>query len=79
MTVESWWQVIDTKSGMARKETFVADNAIDNDLEKLLDVLLLRTSASPRGLYGLPAEGAIEEALSRRAENEAKAKEKREG
>ncbi|MEI5676687.1 MULTISPECIES: hypothetical protein [unclassified Mesorhizobium] len=74
MTVESWWQVIDTKSGMARKETFVADNAIDNDLEKLLDVLLLRTSASPRGLYGLPAEGAIEEALS----NEAKAKEKRE-
>jgi LmbE family N-acetylglucosaminyl deacetylase len=77
MTVESWWQMSEIESGRPRKETFETDTSIDDDLEGILEVLLLRSSASPHNLHGLPAGRAIEEAISRRAENEAKAKAKR--
>jgi hypothetical protein len=77
LTVESWWQITDTESGEARKETLEADISIDSDLEDILDVLLLRSSSSPRNLHGLPAASVIEEALSRKAVNEARAKAQR--
>lgn len=78
MTVDSWWQMTQTESGRPRKETFETDTSIDNDLESLLEVLDLRSSAPPRNLHGLPAERAIKEAISLRAENETKARAKRE-
>lgn len=77
MTVESWWQMIETGNGRPREQTFDTDTSIDNDLEELLDVLLQRSSTSPRDLHGLPAARAIEEAISRKTETEAKAKAKR--
>lgn len=77
MTVDSWWMTVETESGRPRDETFEAATSIENDLESLLEVLDLRSSAPPRDLHGLPAERAIKGAISRRAENEAKAKAKR--
>ncbi|MER8607342.1 hypothetical protein NKH48_27165 [Mesorhizobium sp. M1233] len=77
MTVDSWWQMAETESGRLRKETIETDTTIDSDLERLLEVLDLRSSASPRNLHGLPAERAVKEATSLRAANEAKAKAKR--
>ncbi|RWB39793.1 MAG: hypothetical protein EOQ46_26545 [Mesorhizobium sp.] len=55
MTVESWWQMTETGHGRRREQTFGTDTSIDNDLEELLDVLLQRSSTSPRDLHGLPA------------------------
>ncbi|MER9064145.1 hypothetical protein [Mesorhizobium sp. M0698] len=77
MTVDSWWQMTETESGRPRRETIETDTTIDSDLERLLEVLDLRSSASPRNLHGLPAERAVREATSLRAANEAKAKAKR--
>ncbi|MER9578652.1 hypothetical protein NKI78_23920 [Mesorhizobium sp. M0400] len=73
MTVGSWWQMTETESGRPRNETFETDTSIDNDLERLLEVLDLRSSIPPRNLHGLPAKRAIKEAISLRVENEAKA------
>lgn len=77
ITVDSWWQMTDTESGRPRKETFETDTSIDNDLERLLEVLNLRSSSSPNNLHGLPAERVVKKAISLRAANEAKAKAKR--
>lgn len=77
MTVESWWKTTETESGRPRDETFKTDASMDNDLERLLEVLDLLSSAPPRDLHGLPAARAIEDAISRRAANEAKAAAKR--
>lgn len=75
MTVASWWQM--TKRGRPRQQAFDADSSIDSDLEGLLDALLLRSSTSPRNFHDLPAARAIKEAISRKAENDAKATAKR--
>ncbi|PTE06576.1 hypothetical protein [Mesorhizobium helmanticense] len=77
MTVESWWQMTETGSGRPPEQTFDTDTSIDNDLAKILNVLLLRSSEAPRNLHGLPAARAIEEAISRKTEAEAKANAKR--
>ncbi|MER9203786.1 hypothetical protein NKH74_32355 [Mesorhizobium sp. M0933] len=73
MTVESWWQMTEAESGRSLEQTFDTDLSIDNDLEKLLNVLLLRSSEPPCNLHGLRAARAIEEAISRKAGYEAKA------
>lgn len=75
MTVDSWWEM--TEDGRSRKETFETESSIESDLARLLDVLDLRSSAPPRNLHGLPAKRAIKEAISLRAENEARAEAKR--
>lgn len=72
MTVASWWQM--TKKGRPREQTFDADSSTDRDLEQLLDVLLLRSNTSPRDLHDLPAAGAIGQAIIRKAEDDAKAR-----
>jgi hypothetical protein len=77
MTVDSWWKTTEAESGRPRDETFETAASIDDDLERLLDVLDLRSSTPPRNLYGLPAAGAINDAISLRAANEAKAAAKR--
>ncbi|AZO68024.1 hypothetical protein [Mesorhizobium sp. M6A.T.Cr.TU.016.01.1.1] len=77
MTVESWWQMTEMVNGRPREQTFDTDTSIDNDLKELLDVLLQRSSTSPRDLHGLPAARAIEAAISRKTETEAKANAKR--
>lgn len=77
MTVDSWWQMTETEGGRPHKEIFETDTSIDSDLEGLIEVLDLRSSAPPHNLHGLPAERAIKEAISLRAENEAKAFAKR--
>ncbi|MER9307624.1 hypothetical protein [Mesorhizobium sp. M0496] len=77
MTAESWWQMTETGNGRPREQTFGTDTSIDDDLEELLDVLLQRSSISPRDLHGLPAARAIEEAISRKTETEVKANAKR--
>lgn len=77
MTVDSWWMTAETESGRPRDETFETATSIEIDLESLLEVLDLRSSPPPRDLYGLPAERAIKDAISLRAENEAKAEAKR--
>lgn len=77
MTVDSWWRTIDTESGRPQDATIETATSIEKDLEGLLEVLDLRSSAPPRDLHGLPAERAIEGAISLRAENETKAEAKR--
>lgn len=77
MTVDSWWKMIDTESGRPRDETIETATSIEKDVEELLKVLDLRSSTPPRDLHGLSAERAIEDAISLRAENEAKAEAKR--
>jgi hypothetical protein len=64
MTVDSWWKTTEAESGRPRDETFETAASIDDDLERLLDVLDLRSSTPPRNLYGLPAAGAINDAIS---------------
>jgi hypothetical protein len=78
MTVDSWWKTTEPESGRSRTETFETDTSVDSDLERLLEVLDLQSSAPPLNLHGLPAERAIMEAVALRAKNEAKAKAKRE-
>lgn len=77
MTVDSWWKTTEAESGRTRDDTFETNASIDDDLERLLDVLDLRSSTPPRNLYGLPAARAVNDAISLRAANQAKAAAKR--
>jgi hypothetical protein len=54
MTVDSWWKTTETESGRPRNETLETATSIDNDLERLLEVLDLRSSAPPATFTACP-------------------------